>query len=393
MIASRTYAVIGTSEGALALAAELRLAGHRVLLSDRQACCETIESLVAAPGLDLDCQVESFVGGKQQILVTGIQVTGDLASATAEADVIILMTPQTAYEELLGAFAGALRHDQIILLSPGGLGGSLLVNRLAANAGANGILVGQTASMPIGGRTTSPYGLRILSKKRLLPVGVFPARRTQELLDRLKRDFPQLIPTANALECGLASAAPGLHPIPMIMNAARIEAEGPYIYDGYEITPTIARVIEAVDAERQQILRALGVKVTTFADLLEESYGVTGSNFYEVVHNVPAYRRVKSPPDLGYRYLSEDIPTQLVPAVALARGLGVETPLLEAVVAFANAMHGCNYWESGWSLEKLGLSGLEAGAISTLLLTGHTRSRRDATTASKLTRPANRRSV
>lgn len=369
-INTQTYAVIGTSEGALALAAELRLAGHRVILSDRKARRDTIEYLIAAPGLDVDCQVESFVGGKRQVLVTGIQVTGDLAFAATMADVIIVMAPQTAYEELLGAFAGALRDDQIILLCPGGLGGSMLVSRLAADAGAKGILVGQTASMPIGGQSTGPCVLRIVSKKGILPLGVYPARRTQELLDRLKGDFPQLSPTANALECGLASAAPGLHPIPMIMNAARIEANGPYIYDGYEITPTVARVIEAVDAEWQDIQRAVGAKVRTFSALLEESYGVKGQNFYEVVHNVPAYRQVKSPPNLGYRYLSEDIPTQLVPAIALARSLGVKTPLLEATVVFANAMHGCDYWKSGWGLEKLGLSGLKAGAIGDLLYNG-----------------------
>ncbi|MCW8143067.1 NAD/NADP octopine/nopaline dehydrogenase family protein [Agrobacterium tumefaciens] len=368
----QTYAVIGTSEGALALAAELRLAGHRIILSDREACRDTIQQLFAAPGIEVDCRIETFVGGKQQVLVTGIEVTGDLALGASKADVIILMTPQTAYEELLGAFAGALRDDQIILLCPGGLGGSMLVSRLAADAGAKGILVGQTASMPIGGRSTGPYALRIVSKKGTLPLGVYPARRTQELLDRLKADFPQLSPTVNALECGLASAAPGLHPIPMIMNAARIEADGPYIYDGYEITPTVARVIEAVDAEWQSIQRAVGAKVRTFSDLLEESYGVTGQNFYEVVHSVPAYRQVKSPPDLRYRYLSEDVPTQLVPAVALGRSLGVNTPLLEATVAFANAMHGCDYSKSGWSLEKLGLSGLDVDTIGTVLLNGHT---------------------
>lgn len=367
---TQTYAVIGTSEGALALAAELCLAGHRVILSDREARRDTIEQLFLAPGLEIDCRIETFVGGKQQVLVTGIEVTNDLALGVSKADVIILMTPQTAYEELLGAFAGVLRDDQIILLCPGGLGGSMLVSRLAADAGAKGILVGQTASMPIGGRSTGPYALRIVSKKRILPLGVYPASRTQELLDRLKSDFPQLSPTANALECGLASAAPGLHPIPMIMNAARIEATGPYIYDGYEITPTVARVIEAVDAEWQSIQRAVGAKVRTFSDLLEESYGVTGQNLYEVVHNVPAYRQVKSPPNLGYRYLSEDVPTQLVPAVALARSFGVNAPLLEATVVFANAMHGCDYWKSGWSLEKLGLSGLKADAICDFLYNG-----------------------
>jgi len=364
---TRTYSVIGTTEGALALAAELKLAGNRVIVSDRESRTDAIINLAAAPGLDVDCQVEGVVGGIQRVLLTGLEVTENLSFAAAEADVIILMTPQTAYEETINAFNGALRADHTILLCPGGLGGALVVEHLAAKYGVQGVLVAQTASMPLGGRTTGPHELRIVSKKHSLPVGVYPARRTQELIERLKADFPQLVPTANALECGLASAAPGLHPIPMIMNAARIEAEGPYIYNAYEITPTIARVIHAVDEERQAIVRALGGKPLGISELLNESYGVTGSDFYEVVQNVQAYRNVKSPPDLRYRYLSEDVPTQLVPAVAIARALGVETPLLEATVAFANAMHDCNYWEIGWNLEKLGLPGLNAETISSVL--------------------------
>ncbi|MGL4528704.1 MAG: NAD/NADP octopine/nopaline dehydrogenase family protein, partial [Aestuariivirga sp.] len=255
---SRSYAVIGTAEGALAVAVALRLAGHRVLLSDRASRQGALANLRAAPGFDVDCQVESVAGGRQQSLVTGIEISDDLAFIAGEADILIVMTPQTAYEELFAAMAPALRDEQIILLTPGGLGGSLIVSRLAAEAGAPRLLVAQTASMPLGGRSTGPHALKIVSRKRALPVGVFPADRTPELLDRLAGDFPELVPTGNALECGLASAAPGLHPIPMIMTAARIEADGPYIYDSYEITPTIARVIDAVDAERQAILCAIG---------------------------------------------------------------------------------------------------------------------------------------
>jgi opine dehydrogenase len=368
--AGKTYAVIGTTEHALALAAELRLAGNRVIMADRAQRQAALDALAAAPSLDVDSEVESFVGGKRRTQVSGIEVASDLAAAIAAADVVIFMTPQTAYEEILTASADRLRDDQIVLLCPGGLGGALLVSRIAAKAGARNLLVAQTSAMPLGGRAAGPNALRIASKKRTLPVGVFPASRTQELLDRLAADFPQLIANANVIESGFAGAAMGLHPIPMIMNAARIETDGPYVYDSYEITPSIARVIDAVDAERQQILRALGAEVTSFSDILKQSYGVEGSSFYEVVHNVAGYKQVKSPPDLLYRYLSEDIPTQLVPAVALARSLGVGTPMLDATVTFSNAMHGRDYWQLGWNLEKLGLEGLDAAGITALLSQG-----------------------
>ena len=368
--AAKTYAVIGTTEHALVLAAELRLAGNRVLVTDVAQRQAALDALAAAPGLEIDSEVESFVGGKGRVQVTGIEVAADPASAIAAAEVVIFMTPQTAYETILAAAADRLRDDQIVLLCPGGLGGALLVSRIAARAGAPNLLVAQTSAMPLGGRAAGPNALRLASKKRTLPVGVFPASRTEELLARLARDFPQLVANANVIETGFAGAAMGLHPIPMIMNAARIEADGPYVYDSYEITPTIARVIDAVDAERQQILRALGAEVTSFSDILKQSYGVEGSSFYEVVHNVGGYKQVKSPPDLLYRYLSEDIPTQLVPAVALARSLGVATPMLDATVTFTNAKHGCDYWQLGWNLEKLGLDGLDAAGITSLLSRG-----------------------
>lgn len=367
--AARTYAVIGATDHALALAAELRLARNRVIVAEQAARKAALDALAAAPGLDVDCQVESVVGGKQRRLVTGIEVA-DITAAVDAATVLIFMTPQTAYEDILTASARSLRNDQIILLCPGGLGGALLVARIAAKAGAPDLLVAQTSAMPLGGRAAGPNALRIASKKKLLPVGVFPASRTQELLERLAADFPQLVANANVIETGFAGAAMGLHPIPMIMNAARIEADGPYLYDSYEITPSIARVIDAVDAERQQILKALGAPLTTFADILKQSYDVPGDSFYEVVHAVPGYKQVKSPPDLRYRYLSEDVPTQLVPAVALARVLGVATPMLDATVNYTNAMHGCDYWQSGWNLGKLGLDGLDAAGIAALLASG-----------------------
>ena len=364
------YAIIGTSDGALALASELRLLGRRVILSTSGTKWPAWAASLRDPGLRIDSRIETFAGGVGESLVAGLEIAHDQASAVAEADAIIMMVPPTKYEQIFAAIAGAISSDQIILLAPGGLGGSLLIQQLATRAGVPDVLVAQMASMPIGGRSQPSGELHIVSKKRRMPVGVFPANRTGELLDRLHRDFPQLGATANAIECALASAAPGLHPIPMIMNAARIEADGPYVYDSYAITPTIAHVIETVDRERQLILRGLGASPASFAELLRESYGVAGDDFYEVVRAVPSYQQVMSPADLNYRYLSEDVPTQIVPAVALAQALDVQTPTLDAVIAFTNAMHGHDYRSSGWNLAKLGLAGIEPGEIRDFLYEG-----------------------
>jgi opine dehydrogenase len=366
----KIYTVVGTAVSALAVATELRLKNHAVVLSGRPEDRTALMRLSEQPGISVNNEASNWGFGPGEFLVDGIGFEPDLRAAIAKADVIFVMVQPSLQEALLSPCADLLRNDQILLLSPGGLGGALLASRLAAAHSAQNILIGQTPATPHAAQPNVGGGIRVTGKKRSLPVGVFPAVRTKELLDRLADDFPQFTGSVNVIENGFSAAALGLHPVPMIMNATQIEQKGSYVYDGYDITPSIARVIDAVDAERQQILRAIGGNAQSFADVLIKGYGVSGSNFYEVVHSVSSYKQVTSPPDLRYRYLSEDVPTQAVPAALLARALGIPTPTIDAMVAFANAMHGVDYWKSGWNFERLGLSGLEPNAILEFLRTG-----------------------
>lgn len=368
-MSAKTYAVIGIAPNALAVAAELHLRGHRVLMTERPDQRDALSAMAARFPMPLKVEAETVFGGPQQTVLDGIGFVPDAAEAVAQADVILPMIPAPFHEALFAGFAGRLSDDQILLAVPGGLGEALMLARIARQHGAGQILIAQTAAAPLAGRL-GPEGLRISNKKKAMPVGVFPGIRTQELLDRLADDFPQFVASGNVIENGFTRASFGLHPVPMIMNATRIERDGPFVYDAYDITPSIARVIDAVDGERQAILAALGLPVSSFSEVLKQSYAVPGESFFETVHNVATYRQVQAPPDLRYRYLTEDVPTQVVPAAALGRALGVPTPVMNGIVAFAGAMHGVDYWAEGWNLGKLGLEGLDAAGIAALVSTG-----------------------
>lgn len=353
-----SFTVIGTAVGALAVAAELRLKGRQVTVTSRPEETEAVQRLAQTSRLHLTIEAPTYGTGLGETVVEGMEFIPDLREAVRGRDVVIVMVPPNFHEALLDVCRDFLRDDQILLLSPGGLGGSLLASRIAHANGAPGLLIAQTAAMPHAAHEAGENRIRISGKKKTLPVGVFPALRGEELLSRLGEEFPQFVASAHVIENGLARAGLGLHPIPMIMNATQVEQRGSYLYDGYDITPSVARVIDRIDEERQAILSALGSEVTTFSDILTAGYGVTGDSFYEMVHKVGSYRQAKSPPDINYRYLSEDVPTQVVPAASLARSLEIPTPMLDAVVAFTSAMHGVDYWKTGWNLEKLGLDGL-----------------------------------
>ena len=49
-----------------------------------------------------------------------------------------------------------------------------------------------------------------------------------------------------------------VHPLPMLMNAVRIDREAPFTYDAYDITPSVARAVEALDAERMALVTGAG---------------------------------------------------------------------------------------------------------------------------------------
>lgn len=354
-------AILSEAVGGLALAADLALKGHHVTLCGAGPQLDPIAQAGGVTVLDAQDPTPSWAP---------LQVASDAEAAIRSAELVVVMLPADRHDERIRAISGALNNAQALVLAPGGVGGALLARQIAVRAGAPDLLCAQTAALPLASMLTETGTLRITGRKRSLPLGVYPARRTEEALARLGPLIDNLVPSGNAIENGLSRAAIGLHPLPMLFNAVRIEREGSYRYDGYDITPSVARVIAAVDLERRAILRALGAADASFVEILDAGYGTGSANLYEAVHAVPAYRGVMSPPDLRYRYLSEDVPTQVVPAAELGRALGCATPLLDAIIAFTSALHGCDYAQSGWTLQRLGLNGLTAGEIRHFLAEG-----------------------
>ena len=363
------YAIVGLGADGLAIAAELGLKGIPCIVADLPANAARVQAIEAQSGIICRSETDALPGGTGEHLAPVRDVTVDLRAAAENADVVVVTVEPTHLENVLTHLADGLRDDHIVILCPGGVGGPLIAHKIAADHGVSGALLGQI-SKPYANRLEESGVVRIGEKKKAVPLGVFPAIRSAEVLARLQDDFPQLRAGANIIASGLNRAGIGLHPLPMIMNIVKIEQLGAYRYDGYDITPTVGKVIEAVDAERQAILKALGHETGSFIGVLTRSFGVTGATFHEAVHKVESYKGANSPPQIKHRYLTEDVPTQVVPAASIGAALGVDTPLLDGVVAFASAMIGEDYRKTGWNLEKLGLSGLNPAEIIHFIETG-----------------------
>ena len=71
----------------------------------------------------------------------------------------------------------------------------------------------------------------------------------------------------------------------------------------------------------------------------------------------------REPLGFEHRYLVEDVGFGLVLWSSLGRELGLPTPLSDAFVDLASTVLGRDLRESGRSLERLGLAGLDAAGL------------------------------
>ncbi len=364
-----TYAVIGAGNGGCAMAADLALLGRDPVLFDHASFEHQLAPLRQARGIWVESRIAHFPGGVGTHFAPLPRITNDIA-AIAEADVVIVVVPGQHHAGLIPLVLPHLRAGQIVLLNPAGVGGALVWAAALRRAGIEGVLLAQAADLLYAGYRTPEAKVVVGGKKASAFLGVFPNAARADVFARLAADFPEFVPAANVLEAGLQGPGMLVHPLPMLMNAVRIDREAPFTYDAYDITPSVARAVTALDRERMAVVAALGGTVKPIEAILTDYYGVTGADFLQTVVKVPPYQRSTAPKDFSHRYISEEVPTQLVPAAALGALFGIATPVMDAAAALAGAINGTDYTREGWTLERLGLHGMAPERVASFLETG-----------------------
>jgi opine dehydrogenase len=296
-------------------------------------------------------------------------ITGEIGKAVAGAEVIMVVIPTVYQRSIATSMAPFLVDGQIIVLNPGATGGALEVRTAIRDAGCKAkLIIAETDTLLYACRSPKAGEAYIGGIKEKVELASLPATDAPKVVTILNQAFPQFKAAESILITSLNNANAMVHPAPTLLNAGRIESKSPFDYYSDGVTPSLARVVEKLDAERMAIAKALGVKVPTIFDFYTSSYGVTGKNLYEQIQKVKAYEGIKGPTTLNTRYLFEDIPTGLVPLSLLGRAIGVSTPTMNAVIELGNILLGKNYWEEGRSLERLGLANKTPAEIRELVL-------------------------
>jgi opine dehydrogenase len=143
-------------------------------------------------------------------------------------------------------------------------------------------------------------------------------------------------------------------------RATKFYAEG--------VTPAVARLYEAINAKRVAVAAALGASVPTLADWFDRVYGVRGATLVETCQRFTCnsdgpYQATGTPKSLDHKFITEDLPTGLIPMSALGAAAGVKTPAIVALVQVVRSMTGNDFVAEGRTLERLGLSGMDGPEI------------------------------
>ena len=357
-----TIGIIGAGPGGLRLSAHLGLGGHRVRLNDIDD--KPLALVRGRGGLDVE-----HLDGTPWGFAAVERATLDLGETVRGADIVIVVSGGNTQPRVARDLAPLLENGQLVLLIQGNTGGSLVVRRELDAAGCKAkIVLSEMDCYPHAMRRPEPTRFRRTTDKRWLQVAAFPASDTNAAIDRLKPLFPQIVAAPDILHTGLTNMNAVLHCANCISNAARIESGGGYKFYGEGVTPAVANLYEAVDQDRLAVARALGVGVLSLQDWFERVYGVREATLVDTIRRLSydddgAYVANRAAGTLDHKYVTEDVPTGLMPIAALGRAARVATPAIDAVVAIAQFQLGRSFEREARTLDRMGVAGLDAQGI------------------------------
>lgn len=352
------YTVIGAGHGGKAMAAHLAMMGFPTTLYNRTS--DHIAAIRELKGIDLDSGEVGLRGFAKLACVTS-----NLAEALDKAEMIMVVVPSSAHADIAKACAPYLKDGQIIVLHPGRTCGAIEFAKVLKDNHCTALVtVSEAETFIYASRSDGPAQSRIFRIKEAVPLAALPATRTRDVLDCIHEAYPQYIDGVNVLQTGVNNMGAIFHPALTLLNAGWIEStHGDYQFYIEGVTPSVAKVLEALDRERVTVASSLGIRARTALEWLKLAYDTTGDDLHEAIHNQPGYYGIKAPPTLKHRYLFEDVPMSLVPIASLGQRYGVSVNGMDAIIRLACIIHRTDYWRRGRTIDKLGIDKLSVSEL------------------------------
>lgn len=335
-------AILGAGGVALATAALLDQSGHQPLIWS--------PSGANTSGLDhIEVEASGVISG-----CFDVQVAQTAEEALTQAKVVVVALPANGHRLVFDAILPYITDEHTLIISAQlSMGALYLASRLRKRC-ANPTIIA-FATTVVMGRREDAFKVSVGGVRSLLEMAVLPQEQSKNALALCQNLFGDRFRLAeNLTAIALSNLNPPIHMASALCNFTRIEkAEYWANYDA--ITPSVARLIEALDRERLAVAKAYGVQVRTVEDHYKLSFGFDGDlSVAEMAAAV--HQKRKGPPgptSLNTRFITEDVPFGIMQIIALADRKGVAVPLHKAGVVIICALYGRDFSSENDLLEEV----------------------------------------
>lgn len=346
-------AVLGAGNSGCALAADYAYRGHEVTLikTSRAVHDDNFDFLCEHDGHMI---LDEF--GAEKVCRIA-RLSRDIKDIRG-SDIILLCTQTGYHADVLKRAAPYFSAGQLLLIVPG-----YFSTAYALGLGIDrSVIIAEAESNFIDGRISEPGRFKVGFRNVRNPIGVYPRAALPDAVKKLSGLGTPFTYLESVAEAALHNPNMIVHTVGAVMSIPRIEATGGDYCMYHEVfTPSVWRILEALDGEKQSLLERLGCEPVPYAEACKFRNSLderrSGKEVFYEYASMPT--RAKGPTKVDSRYISEDVPQGLVLMESLGKALGMETPVCGALIALASAALGRDLRDEGRSLERLGMENIK----------------------------------
>lgn len=349
-------AILGAGNAGCAVAADLTLKGHEVTLIKTSHAMhdDNFEYLQTHNG-------EMTLNEFGQISTAHIhKVTRELSEIN-NSEIVIIYIQTNFHEQLIEKIASYFVDDQIVLINPGYLSTAYILKHCPDKD----LIVAEAESSFIDGRIMEPGLFKVGFRNVRNPIGIYPSSRKEEAIAKLDQLGEHFVYLDSVVEAALHNPNLIVHTVGSVMSIPRIEkSKGDFClyHEAYTgENPATWRILEALDAEKMDVLEKLGFERLSYVEACKYRNSLDDNMDAKKVFlgyaEMPT--RAKGPTAVDSRYISEDVPQGLVMLEALGKALNVKTSIASGLIAIASAALGRDLRAEGRTPEGLGIENIE----------------------------------
>lgn len=339
----KKVAILGCGNGGQALAGYLSLNGHQVNLYAHPEHPGGIHNIIQQNSIELS----GIISG---VAIINLAST-DLAKCINGVDIILMVLPALACENIFREMLPYLRDGQIVVNMAGYFSSIAEDQILISSKKKPEVIITELTTFPYACRAADGK-VNVVANKKFVGISAINPAHTSYAIEQLSTIIPcPLIAKSSALEISLYNASGIYHATTVIFNAARIGNKDEFYFYKDGISEETADFMIRLDQERRDIGKKLGYDLPENYQQLNAYYGYNYSSIYDYYKNSEAHNSIKfMPPSTRTRYILEDIQYLLVPWYSIAESIGVKTKGIKSIVEIASFLHNTDYMANGRKL-------------------------------------------